>query len=253
MTVSNLGRSLTKRLDAIRSQYQRELIPLTEQKEVLSREIAELKAVRDAFLEETTVLNARNEELAQLSAVYARRIENSTELPARMLQDSFRHSSDNERSQSQYLIAPSLSSSTSSSSAAVYDEHSDARFIKTSKSDELHTPARPKFKWPGTKAKELVSPTFNAESNKVKAHFEHNFQQLSVLRFTRCDHCSDKMWGSQLRCTGMYVCPLCMVHIKIFAVCSISVHVRCIANVQIPCTQHQNALGDEALSISLRK
>ena len=35
------------------------------------------------------------------------------------------------------------------------------------------------------------------------------------------------------------------------AVCAISVHVRCIANVQVPCTQHQNALGDE--SISLRK
>jgi Rho-type GTPase-activating protein 1/2 len=175
---------------------------LTEQKEALSREIAELKAVRDAFLEETTVLNARNEELAQLSTVYTRRLENATELPARMLQDSFRHSSDNTRPHN--LVAPSLSSSTSGSSAG-YDENSDSRFIKTSRSDELHAPVKAKFKWPGTKAKDLVSPAFNSESNKGKAQFEHNFQQLSVLRFTRCDHCSDKMWGSQLRCTGKYI------------------------------------------------
>ena len=175
---------------------------MTEQKEALSREIAELKAVRDAFLEETTVLNARNEELAQLSTVYTRRLENATELPARMLQDSFRHSSDNTRPHN--LVAPSLSTSTSGSSAG-YDENSDSRFIKTSRSDELHAPVKAKFKWPGTKAKDLVSPAFNTESNKGKAQFEHNFQQLSVLRFTRCDHCSDKMWGSQLRCTGKYI------------------------------------------------
>jgi Rho-type GTPase-activating protein 1/2 len=181
---------------------------LTEQKEALSREIAELKAVRDTFLEETTVLNARNEELAQLSTVYTRRLENATELPARILQDSFRHSSDNTRPHN--LIVPSLSSSVSGSS--VYDEYSDSRFIKTSKSDELHTPVKAKFKWPGTKAKDLLSPTPNAELNKGKAQFEHSFQQLSVLRFTRCDHCSDKMWGSQLRCTGKYVPLVCVIY-----------------------------------------
>lgn len=181
---------------------------MTEQKEALSREIAELKAVRDTFLEETTVLNARNEELAQLSTVYTRRLENTTELPARILQDSFRHSSENARPHN--LIAPSLSSSTSGSS--VYDENSDSRFIKTSRSDELHTPVKAKFKWPGTKAKDLLSPTLNAELNKGKAQFEHSFQQLSVLRFTRCDHCSDKMWGSQLRCTGKYVPLVCVIY-----------------------------------------
>ena len=180
---------------------------MTEQKEALSREIAELKAVRDAFLEETTALNARNEELAQLSTVYTRRLENATELPTRILQDS----SDNAPPHN--LIAPSLSFSTSGSSSG-YDEHSDSRFVKTSRSDELHTPVKAKFKWPGTKAKDLVSPTFTAESNKGKAQVEHNFQQLSVLRFTRCDHCSDKMWGSQLRCTGKYVPLACMVIYK---------------------------------------
>ncbi|KAF8161043.1 hypothetical protein B0H34DRAFT_699173 [Crassisporium funariophilum] len=234
---SNLGRSFTKRLDHIRNQYQRDLIPLTEQKEVLTREIAELKAVRDVFLEETTVLNARNEELAQLSAVYARRIENPPETPAKVPQDSTRNSYENSRLQMQpsTLIAPSLSSSTSGSST-IHDENQDSRFIKAPKLDnELHTPAKAKFKWPGTKAKESVSPASNVETSKGKAHIEHNFQQLSVLRFTRCDHCGDKMWGSQLRCTA----------------CSTSIHVRCIANVQIPCTQHQHVLRDDNQHVPL--
>ncbi|KAJ3507749.1 hypothetical protein NMY22_g16831 [Coprinellus aureogranulatus] len=84
------------------------------------------------------------------------------------------------------------------------------------------------MKWPGSsKPKEpaVTVPAVNGgvEFSKGKAHIEHNFQQLSVLRFTRCDHCGDKMWGSQLKCT----------------VCSTSIHVRCIANVQIPCSHNQ--------------
>lgn len=228
---TNLGRSLTKRLETIRNQYQRELVPLTEQKESLSREIAELKAVRDVFLEETTVLNARNEELAQLSAVYARRIENTPETPVKDAQEpsqpqQLQTSFDTPRPQ---LLAPSLSSSTSGSSTA-HDETQESRYMRAPRSEtDLHTPAKPKFKWPGSKAKELVSPSPSMETSKGKAHIEHNFQQLSVLRFTRCDHCGDKMWGSQLRCT----------------VCSTSIHVRCIVNVQIPCSQH-NGSRDES-------
>ena len=201
---TNLGRSLTKRLETIRNQYQRDLVPLNEQKESLSREIAELKAVRDVFLEETTVLNARNEELAQLSAVYARRIDNTPETPIKNLQElsqpqQLQTSFDTPRPQ---LLAPSLSSSTSGSSTT-HDETHESRYMRTPRSEiDLHTPAKPKFKWPGSKARELVSPSPSMETNKGKTHIEHNFQQLSVLRFTRCDHCGDKMWGSQLRCTG---------------------------------------------------
>ena len=199
---TNLGRSLTKRLETIRNQYQRELVPLTEQKESLSREIAELKAVRDVFLEETTVLNARNEELAQLSAVYARRIENTPETPAKNLQEPSQPQTSFDTPRPQ-LLAPSLSSSTSGSSTT-HDETHESRYMRTPRSEtDLHTPAKPKFKWPGSKAKELVSPSPSMEANRGKAHIEHNFQQLSVLRFTRCDHCGDKMWGSQLRCTGV--------------------------------------------------
>ncbi|KAH9485348.1 N-chimaerin [Psilocybe cubensis] len=223
---TNLGRSLTKKLEGIRNQYQRELVPLTEQKEVLTREIAELKAVRDVFLEETAALNARNEELAQLSAVYSRRLDNATpeavpEAPSKP--EASQSPNDNTRSQAPtYLVPPSLSTSTSGSTT-VYDDSAEPRIIKAQKSEnELHTPAKPKFKWPGTKAKDFSSPS-SSETTKGKAHIEHNFQQLSILRFTRCDHCGDKMWGSQLRCT----------------VCSTSIHVRCIANVHIPCSQQQ--------------
>jgi hypothetical protein len=62
------------RLDHIKTQYQHELIPLAQQREALAREIVELKAVRDAFLGETTAPNARNEEFVQPSAQYARRM-----------------------------------------------------------------------------------------------------------------------------------------------------------------------------------
>ncbi|PPQ68189.1 hypothetical protein CVT25_015021 [Psilocybe cyanescens] len=231
---TNLGRSLTKRLEGIRHQYQRELVPLTEQKEVLTREIAELKAVRDVFLEETTALNARNEELAQLSAVYTRRIDNAPpEAPSKVEVPQIPY--DAVRSQAQtHLMAPSLSTSTSGS-LTVFDDSTEPRTIKTHKSEnELYTPAKPKFKWPGTKAKEFSSPS-GIEATKGKAHIEHNFQQLSILRFTRCDHCGDKMWGSQLRCT----------------VCSTSIHVRCIANVHIPCSQQQqhNAVVEERVPL----
>lgn len=200
-----LGRSLTKRLDNIRNQYQKDLIPLTQQRETLTREIAELKAVRDVFLEETSVLNARNEELAQLSAVYTRRMDTVHETPLKDDDNPNRASFDKSRGQfhSTTPLAPSLSSSTSGSST-IYDETIDPKFFRAPKTDvDLHTPAKGKFmKWPGSKVKDVVSPSPGMETSKGKAHLEHNFQQLSVLRFTRCDHCGDKMWGSQLRCTS---------------------------------------------------
>ncbi|PPR07370.1 hypothetical protein CVT26_013686 [Gymnopilus dilepis] len=233
---TNLGRSLTKRLESIRNQYQRELEPLTRQKEVLTREIAELKAVRDVFLEETAVLNARNEELAQLSAVYARRIDSVPETPAKPPPDVQQSGLDVSRSQiPNNLVPPSMSASTSASSTT-YDESQELKTIKSHRSEnELHTPAKPKFKWPGSKSKDLTSPAPAAEGGRSKTRIDHNFQQLSILRFTRCDHCGDKMWGSQLRCT----------------VCSTSIHVRCAVNLQTSCTQpqHQNGIREEHLPL----
>ena len=204
--MSTLSRQLTKRLDNIKTQYQRDLVPLNQQKEALVREIAELKGVRDVFLEETTVLNARNEELAQLSAVYARRLENLPDAPSKSFSDTTRTSSEMLRNQSHSpsLLPPSISTSTSSSSTTAYEDPMDQRGYRNA---EYPMPAKAKFKWPGTKMKENSLPSMPIEMSKSKAHIEHNFQQLSVLRFTRCDHCGDKMWGSQLRCTSGFTPP----------------------------------------------
>jgi len=213
---ASLGRSLTKRLDTIRAQYSRDLIPLQHQREQLSREIAELKAVRDVFLEETAALNARNEELAQLSSVYARRIDTIPEAPPKQPEAPLvprMPAVDRVRQGTVGPVAPaapSLSASTSSSST-VYEENG---YRNPGPGHETTTPAK-KFKWPGQKVKDLVSlpsipmqngagTTNGVEFSKGKAHIEHNFQQLSVLRFARCDHCGDKMWGSQLKCTGVW-------------------------------------------------
>jgi regulator of replication initiation timing len=205
--VTNLGRSLTKRLENIRHEYQRELIPLHEQKETLKREISELKGVRDVFLEETTVLNARNEELAQLNAVYAHRIEHAAppETPSKSSHESYETPrSQQSHSQPSPVVAPPLSASTSASST-IYDENQEPRLrAPRTEHEYMTTPAKGnKFKWPGMKKEMANSPASFSDTTKGKAHIEHNFQQLSVLRFTRCDHCGDTLWGSQLRCAGM--------------------------------------------------
>jgi hypothetical protein len=212
---SNLGRSLTTRLDTIKKQYQRDLIPLREERENLAREIAELKGVRDVFLEETTVLNARNEELAQLSAQYARRMVPIPETPQKP-QPATPSRSQHAQQSSQHLNT--LTPSATGSSSASDDTH-ESRFKV-----EAPTPSKGKggFKWPGSRTRDAPrdviltpavtpapEPRQNApEPRQQKATtFAHNFQQLSVLRFTRCDHCADKMWGSQLRCTsGSFDC-----------------------------------------------
>ncbi|KAJ7462200.1 signal transducer [Mycena galericulata] len=228
---SNLGRSLTTRLDTIKKQYQRDLIPLKEERENLAREIVELKGVRDVFLEETTVLNARNEELAQLSAQYARRMVPIPETPPKPQQSSMRPQQSNQSSSSQLLNT--LSSSATGSSSASDDSH-DAR-LKVHRIDDAPTPSKgkPFIKWPGSRVKEAA--TVPPPEPRQKATVAHNFQQLSVLRFTRCDHCADKMWGSQLRCTT----------------CSISVHVRCVNHVQVSCSQHSGAAQQEELPPSM--
>lgn len=234
---THLNRSLMMRLDSLKIQYQRDLVPLTHEREALSREVMELKAVRDVFLEETTVLNARNEELAQLSAQYARRMDTVPEISSKDEEHVVAPSMDNGRSQlhqpqtSVQLPSQNLYASTTS---LITDETlADMKtVIKISKPEtELPTPSKGKFiKWPGSRTKDTTNPTSVGDS-RGKGHLEHNFQQLSVLRFTRCDHCGDKMWGSQLRCTG----------------CNISVHVRCINHVQVLCSQQSSNRDDSQI------
>ncbi|KAA1471697.1 RhoGAP-domain-containing protein [Dentipellis sp. KUC8613] len=218
----SVSRSLTTRLDKLKSHYKRELVPLTEEREALLREIAELKGARDVFLEETTMLNARNEELAQLNALYARRMENGT-APARRSADG--NSGDEKRSLSldkpqppQPAMQPSNTVLTTASLAT--DESTESKFVKVQKPDPNESPAtlRGKFRWRAMR--EITGASNLAQENNEKGGLKHAFQQLNVLRFTRCDHCGDKLWGSLCRCSA----------------CNISVHPRCVNNVQSACT-----------------
>jgi hypothetical protein len=200
-------------------QYQKELLPLTQQREALACEIAELKGVRDVFLEETTVLNARNEELAKLSALYTRKIDAAGgEIPRHVMTPSPKRSGSFDKSRPlppqppQHPLTSMLyASSHSSSGLSQIDESSESKSFKVQKTEQ-ELPPKPKFiKWPGTKTKEPVVKEFTLSPNssmstldtaRGRSYKEHAFQHVSLLRFVRCDHCGDKMWGSQLRCSG---------------------------------------------------
>jgi Rho-type GTPase-activating protein 1/2 len=236
---THLSRSLTVRLNNLRTQYQNELAPLTEQLEALTREITELKAMRDLFLEETTVLNARNEELAKLSAQYARRMDvmaaavghhNHNHKPDASVSVSKKSVSLDKSRPSQQSLShpyppqPSQQLMLSASRTSSYSDETvdSSKYVKIQKHEtpEFPTPSSKRnfMKWPGSKAKEVVSPPAAAaaavgagDGGKGKGGFEHVFQQVSLLRFTRCDHCGEKMWGSQVRCTREWGTPFHLV------------------------------------------
>ena len=195
------------RLDNIKKQYQHELIPLTQQRETLIREIAELKSAREQFLEETTVLNVRNEELAHLGTQYSRRMEVTCDMPPPpdapvkpepVLREKKSTSFDRGRPTQEALLPvhPSLSTGSNHSTLTIVDDR-DIKVIRVPKPD--FTDAMPAskhgiFKRPGYRTKDHA-----ASDPKGK----HNFQPANAIRFTRCDHCGDKLWGgSHFRCTS---------------------------------------------------
>ncbi|KAI0072664.1 RhoGAP-domain-containing protein [Panus rudis PR-1116 ss-1] len=237
---AKLGRALSMRFDNIKNQYEHELLPLTQRRENLIREIEELKASRDAFLEETTMLNARNEELAQLNAQYLRRMDASgVDVPAHLVQQptvSGRTSESNSSQGHEVVQNATLASSATSYTVAFSEESSngDGAFAKISKPElvpqEAHTPMlKPRtLKWPGSKTSQKEQPVVleNAQNNqqRAKARVDHQFQNVAVFRVARCDHCGDKMWGSQLRCSS----------------CNIAVHTRCMPHIHLSCSQHHS-------------
>ncbi|KAI0339819.1 RhoGAP-domain-containing protein [Trametopsis cervina] len=218
-SAGRFSRALSLRFDNIKNQYQGELLPLTKQKESINREIAELKAMRDAVLAETTAISARNEALAQLHAQYASRASSDHSHESDKRDESF----ENGRSG----VVASITSSTT----AYSDESSDQKWVKPSKPEvpeQIVHSIKPKFmKWPGSKTQPQPVNARDVHAvipdvSKPKTRVEHVFQQISVLRVGRCEHCGDKMWGSQLRC----------------GVCNISVHTRCGHLVHSHCSQH---------------
>ncbi|KAF8744948.1 hypothetical protein AX14_012772 [Amanita brunnescens Koide BX004] len=216
-TPTSFVRTLTQSMDSLKSQYQRDLVPLKQERQLLARELADLKASRDALLEETTALNARNEELAILNQEYARRTDVLSSTSSKDLEYG-RGSQEKTRLPPQQVAnAISLPSVNTPS----YPNEEESRSKGNQRADnDTSTPSK-KFKWPGYKGRD-TSQTHNInELAKNKPRLEHNFTQMSILRFTRCDRCGDKMWGSQLRCTH----------------CHMSIHIRCAANVHPSCTQ----------------
>jgi Rho-type GTPase-activating protein 1/2 len=236
-----LSKALSVRFDNIKHQYQSDLLPLTAQKESFMREIAELRASRDAYLEETTMLSARNEELAQLHAKYLQRLDaasdNSSDLHGR---DS---SLDKAR-------APPLSSSVTSSTTAFSDESQP--FVNVQKPAEVvdatPVPKSTKFKWPGSRSQPMKEHAPGLPGSvKPKPRIEHGFQQVNALRVARCDHCGDKMWGSIMRCGSEWLSPQWETRRctnVYFVACSTSVHHRCVQLVHLPCSQQAGVKED---------
>ncbi|KAG8960163.1 hypothetical protein FRC03_006993 [Tulasnella sp. 419] len=243
---STLSRSITQRFDGLKVQYRKDLEPLRQQREALMREINELKGARDIFLEETTALNARNEELAELNAQIARQIEatgmgdaSNSQSDHTAVEPPSSSSEANGYSKPKgglglfggkaktnlmnaasasvgSLAAPSNSPSFASlgTSGNLTDDgrHEFGSVIKVSNAKAEIIDAMPtmkKFKWFGV-AK---------DKEKTKKPKAHNFVHQNVPRFARCDFCGDKMWGPQGRCTG----------------CGIGCHPKCVQRIQTVC------------------
>jgi hypothetical protein len=212
-SVDSVAHGLSNQLDGLKAKYRGELEPLKHQREALLRELSELKEARDIFLEETTALNARNEELAALNGQIARQIEMSlTEvypenggtpepaaengIPKPPSKPTFAGMFGAKQKQ------PPLSNMSISSAGSTAVE---SPLVDSASSGPK------KFRWFGKSGS-------NSKANKPR---QHNFQQQSILRITRCDHCSDKLWGAQLRCAD----------------CHMTCHPRCVTHVPAHCMQ----------------
>ncbi|KAJ1304403.1 hypothetical protein OPQ81_005552 [Rhizoctonia solani] len=225
--------SLETRLEGLRKQYRKDLEGLRLQREGLVREITELKEHRDIFLEETTALNARNEELAELNAQIQRQVErelagtasrpplsrmdsSSSAIPTQLSLGTFgkefgvknRQATNGNPSASVSSMGTAATASTSTISIPEdRDRERDSRedVKRVQEPTTTSSSAKGGFKWlkgkPGQGSKSTAASA-NAQAERPKGFKEHNFVQQSVLRFSRCDQCGDKMWGMQMRCSN---------------------------------------------------
>lgn len=173
---------------------------LSNERESLLREIAELQAARNVFLEETTMLNVRNEELAHLNAHYMRRIEvaaSSEPLPTVRENQSFERHRPVRPLQPSHTVNASIGVSSDES-------HESAKYVKVQqKSTTGDAPLRV-FKWRGNHKEGSNASLAVLDGPNEKSWLKHSFQNVSVLRLLKCDHCNEKLWGSQARCQSMY-------------------------------------------------
>ena len=201
-----MSKALSIRFDGIKTQYKRQLEPLTEQREALMREIEELTESRKAILEETAALHARNDELSGLNHQMARDIEN------KIFQQSYDNPPTYDQPPEPTPPPPPPSStkifSASTSSNMTYVDES-SRTLRSRPSDVAENNRGGLFK--RSKNREITTPV-KGDSNspgfmmngfsKALKFIPHAFTQMALLRVARCDHCNDKMWGTQSRCNG---------------------------------------------------
>jgi hypothetical protein len=172
---------------------------LSNERESLLREIAELQMARNVFLEETTMLNVRNEELAHLNAHYMRRIEvaaSSEPLPLVRENQSFERHRPVQPLQPSHTVNASIGISSD-------DSHESAKYVKVQKSTTGDAPLRV-FKWRVNHKEGSTTSLAALDGPNEKSWLKHAFQNVSVLRLSKCDHCSEKLWGSQARCQSTY-------------------------------------------------
>jgi hypothetical protein len=188
------------RLDNLKAQYKTELVSLSDERESLLREIAELQTARNVFLEETTMLNVRNEELAHLNAHYMRRIE------AAASSESLLHGRDTQSFERQRPVQPLQPSHTVNTSIAISsDESADSsRYAKVQQKPTTGDAALRVFKWRGNHKEASAAASAALDGSNERTWLKHTFQTISVLRLSKCDHCGEKLWGSQARCQSMY-------------------------------------------------
>ncbi len=224
-----LSRSLTNRFDNIRTKYRSEIEPLSEQREVLLRELNELKTAKEKSLEEATRLTAQNESLQELNV----KMRHQHDTLQSMMKPRPPEKKPKGSGASGLSNPPSTSTlhsvASSGTSGTLLETQEENRYGKGARSDTELNPAAAlrKFGWfkggggrdassKDATLKELpappmprllsraASPPVIVEKSRASTAPVHNFQQQGILRAARCDHCTDKMWGSQLRCTSTW-------------------------------------------------
>ncbi|KZT58861.1 RhoGAP-domain-containing protein [Calocera cornea HHB12733] len=248
--------SLSQRLEEVKADYSRDLEYMQQQRERLAHEVQELQDARQQYQEEATSLQARNEELstllqqvlAQSDARGEGRFtsppprDTSRSLPPSAFVSPTPGSRLRRTDESMASVTTASTSTNLTSSLLGHDDRDESqRFVKVEKVD-LHSQEPPtatttgrRFRWynkssgnpppvPSGKDRSVPSSTTSTPP-LVNGHDRpnplggHNFQQHSILRLTRCEHCAEKMWGLHLRCVE----------------CGIVSHARCQGFVKTPC------------------
>ncbi|EJU04405.1 RhoGAP-domain-containing protein [Dacryopinax primogenitus] len=246
--------SLSQRLEEVKADYAKDLEALQQQRERLAREVQELRDARQQYRDETAMLQTRNDELsALLEQVLAqsdiRPAPTSSPLqrkPSRATPPSALVSppgSRMRRADESLASVTTASTSTNLTGSLLGQEDRDEsqRFVKIEKA-ELHTQEQPltattarRFRWynksssnanvlstakaPASSSTTPAPPLPNGQERPNALAAMHNFQQHSILRLTRCEHCAEKMWGLHLRCID----------------CGIVTHARCQMLVKTSC------------------